>query len=120
MHKKNYLNYKIASFTVQEHIDTPIHLCHNLVPYSGETNLVPGSETVHFIEPKTSKEVAKRNMLPYYHTSFRNICKHNHKTDDFTKKINTNQLKKKRERNWHIPLVMGSLASEYGVKPSFL
>lgn len=87
MYKINYLHYKIASFAVQKHIDTPIHLWHNLVPYSGETKLVPGSKTVHLIEPKTSKEVADRSMLLYYHAPFWNICRSNHKSEDLTKKL---------------------------------
>lgn len=50
-----FLNNKVAPFTVEEHIDSVICFCPNLVPRSGKTNLVPGSKSINFIEPKTSK-----------------------------------------------------------------
>lgn len=52
---KIYLNYEVAPFTIQEHIDSPIRLGGNLVPYRGKTNLVSRSKKVDFIEPKTSE-----------------------------------------------------------------
>lgn len=120
--KKNYLNYKVPSLAIQEHIHSPICFRCNLVPYNSKTNLVSGSKTVNFVEPKTSKEVGDRNMLSYYHTSFGNICKPvSYKNLYQSLLVMCHQQQERMEENKPpLPLVMGSLASEYGVRPSIL
>lgn len=70
---KDHLNHKVAPLTVQEHIHCPISFCPDFIPYGGETKLIPGCKTVHFIEPETGKKVCNGNVLPYDYTSLRNI-----------------------------------------------
>lgn len=69
-----YLMYKIPSFTIPKHVNSPISLWPNLVPYCGKTNLISWSKAVNFVEPKTCKKIGYWNVLSYYHTTFWNIC----------------------------------------------
>lgn len=94
--KRNHLNYKIPPFTIQKHIDGPICLRAELIPHSRETDLVSGGKSVNFIKPKTDEEVADRNMLPYYHTSFRNIYKAN-QNRNFNQRQKKTQLKQEKD-----------------------
>jgi hypothetical protein len=69
-----YLHNKVASFTVQEHLRHPANFSPYFVSDGAETNLIPGCETVNFIEPKTCEEIRDGDMLSDDHTAFRDIC----------------------------------------------
>jgi hypothetical protein len=83
--------------TVQEHVDSPIGFLKNLIPDSGKADLVPGSKAINFIEPKTSKEVANRNMLPYHNTSFRDICRDTGKQELYQRQRTGNKTPKENQ-----------------------
>lgn len=70
---REYLNYKVTPFAVQEHVCSPIELRHYFVSYGTKTKLIPGGKTVDFIEPETCEEIRDRGMLSYYHTAFGDI-----------------------------------------------
>jgi hypothetical protein len=67
------LNNEVASFAVQEHFRHPANSSPYFVPDGAETNLIPGGETVNFIEPKACEEIRDGNVLSDDDTTFRDI-----------------------------------------------
>jgi hypothetical protein len=69
-----YLNNKVAPFTVLEHFRHPANFSPYFVPNSAEAYLVPGGEPVYFIEPYACEEIRDGDVFSDNHTTFRNIC----------------------------------------------
>lgn len=69
-----YLFHKVASFTVQEHIDAPINFLFYLVSCNCKAQLISGSKPIYLVEPNTCEKVCDRYVFSYDGTTFRNIC----------------------------------------------
>lgn len=72
--KMQYLDNKVAPLAVQEHLGHPADFSPYFVPDGAEADLIPGGETVNFIEPKTCEEVRDGDMFSDDHTAFRDVC----------------------------------------------